>query len=301
MSNASDTAIQQQAAAAHAVAETALARLAPAADTAPVRLHAAMRHSLLAPGKRVRPILAILSAEQFGSSASQVAAAAVAVEMVHASSLILDDLPAMDNATLRRGRPTNHQMFGDDTAMLASIGLMNLAYDVVANDRHLTPEQVARIVGVLSRSIGSEGLIAGQEEDLHGLPEDADPEASLATMHRRKTGALFAAAAEIGGICANQATAVCADLNEFGMRLGHAFQTLDDLLDAVTSSEAAGKDTGVDGDKPTLVAMHGRDVARAAALSQLADALDVLPGGANTPLGHYANALTEMLMSRLSA
>ncbi len=296
-----NTLIAQHILAAQTAAETALQTLAPAEGTKPVRLHDAMRHSLLAPGKRVRPILTLLSAEQFGVPQTRVMTAACAIEMIHAASLILDDLPAMDDATLRRGRPTSHAMFGDDTAMLASIGLMNLAYDVVARDTSLEPAHAVRIVAALSRSIGSQGLVAGQEEDLHGLPSDSDTADALETMHRRKTGALFAAAAEIGAIASDQPAETCDELYEFGMRLGHAFQTLDDLLDFAGSIELAGKDVANDSDKPTLVQMLGFDAARTAAMSQVDAALAVLPGGASSLLGLYAQSLTEMLVLRLDA
>jgi len=284
-----------------ALTEARLHLLAPSETRAPVRLHKAMRHSLLSPGKRVRPVIAILSAVQFGAAPDTVVTSACAIEMVHAASLILDDLPAMDDAALRRGHPTSHVMFGDDTAILAAIGLMNLAYEVVAKDDALNPEQVGRVVQVLSTSIGSDGLIAGQEEDLHGLPEHEDVGDALALMHRRKTGALFAAAAQIGGIVADQSTDASFDLHEFGMRLGHAFQTLDDLLDALGSSETAGKDVQIDGDKPTLVALEGADGARAAAQQQLQAATDILPGGAASLLGRYAQSLAASLVARLDA
>ncbi|MEO0619369.1 MAG: polyprenyl synthetase family protein [Pseudomonadota bacterium] len=293
--------LTQRVASAYARSETRLEELAPSAERAPRRLHDAMRHSLLTAGKRVRPILTVLTAEACGAESGPALTPGCAIEMIHAASLILDDLPAMDDASLRRGRPTSHAMFGVDTAMLAAIGLMNHAFDVVAAADDLSDGQKTKITAALAASIGSEGLVAGQEEDLHGLDETLPREKALEVMHRRKTGALFSAACRIGAIVADAPYAHAEALHEFGMRLGHAFQTLDDVLDASATLETAGKDVGNDVGKPTLVAFHGLEAARAAAFAQRDAAISMLPSTCHATLSAYADLLVTTLMKRHEA
>ncbi|MEL6288729.1 MAG: polyprenyl synthetase family protein [Pseudomonadota bacterium] len=300
-----DATLESLVAAAHTATEARLRELAPAADLAPTRLHDAMRHSLLAPGKRVRPILTVLAhtvasprRDATRPTMTAVLTSACAIEMVHAASLILDDLPAMDNADLRRGLPTSHAMFGDDTAILAAIGLMNRAFDAVAQDDALGAAQRTAVVAALAESIGSNGLIGGQEEDLHGLDPTLDEEAALARMHRRKTGALFGAACRIGAITANASAERGDALHAFGMQIGHAFQTLDDVLDAAASPTAAGKPTGADGGKTTLVSLHGIERARTAAEEQRDAARACLDLPNDRLLSGYADALVTMLLKR---
>ena len=169
-------------------------------EPATAKLADAMRYSLLAPAKRARALLTLLTATHCGGDTDHALDAACAVEMVHASSLILDDLPAMDDATLRRGKPTCHRAYGEATAVLAAIALMNRSYGVVATDERLPPASRTRIVASLAQSIGTDGLCGGQEGDLHGTASTGV--AAVDWIHARKTGALFAAAAEIGAIAA---------------------------------------------------------------------------------------------------
>ncbi|MEL7544564.1 MAG: polyprenyl synthetase family protein [Pseudomonadota bacterium] len=178
---------------------------------------------------------------------------------------------------------------------------MNHAFNVVACADDLSDAQKTRITEALAGSVGSEGLVAGQEEDLHGLDETLPRERALEVMHRRKTGALFGAACGIGAIVADAPNESADALHEFGMRLGHAFQTLDDVLDASATQESAGKDVGNDAGKPTLVAFHGLDAARAAAFAQRDAAIEMLPDVCRPQLAGYADLLVATLMKRHDA
>jgi geranylgeranyl diphosphate synthase, type II len=243
--------------------ETRLAALMPPADQSPANLHCAMRYTLLAPGKRARALLAMLAAKDLGRDRDAAAAIspACALEMVHTASLILDDLPAMDNASLRRGLPANHMLFGEATAILAAIGLLNRAFGVIAEDASLGAAVRVRLADILSRSVGSDGLVAGQELDLKWSPAGAT-RLDVELVHARKTAALFSAAAEMGAVVAGAGEHDLRLMRDFGMKLGLAFQILDDLLDATASRESAGKDVAQDGGKPSLVLSIGLEAAR---------------------------------------
>lgn len=213
----------------------------------------AARHSLLAPGKRLRAVLTVMSARQCASGALDEASlidVACAVEMVHTASLVFDDLPAMDDADLRRGVATPHKLYGDDVAILAGIGLLNGAFGVVAAASGLDAHQRIEIVEVLSRAIGWSGLVQGQAMDLRG-----DDGASLEDVHHGKTGALFVAAALAGAACARAPKSARASFVTYGRELGLAYQALDDVLDHVASDAVAGKSTGKDADKRTAVVL----------------------------------------------
>jgi geranylgeranyl diphosphate synthase, type II len=277
--------------------EHQLAALTPGCP-APPRLGDAMRYSLLAPAKRARAILAQLTAMHWGAPAGSALSAAVALEMVHAASLILDDLPAMDDASLRRGRPTCHRVYGEATAILAAIALMNRAYDVVAADPALTPAVRVEVTRMLAASIGPDGLTGGQEGDLHGTGDGPVPTvATVEWIHARKTGALFAAATAIGTLVAGQPPASVAAMHEFGMRLGLAFQAYDDLLDARATADAAGKDVARDGGKATLVRLLGLEAAAANADAQMTAALACVPDLDRPPrlIARYVDALMAAL------
>jgi len=203
-----------------------LARLAPPATRPPEAVHRAIRYTLLAPSKRMRAALTLLSANICGAEQLAMPAAA-AIEMVHASSLILDDLPAMDNASLRRGRIANHREFGEGMAILASVGLLNLAFETIAGAYDAVLAQ--RLTLLLSRTIGSDGLIGGQADDL--LARDRRlPLSRLEHIHRRKTAALFSAAARAGAAAAGADDELTELLAAYAERLGVAFQIIDDLL-----------------------------------------------------------------------
>ncbi len=267
-------------------------------EPAPKKLAAAMRYSLLAPAKRARALLAILSAVHCGAQETDALNAACALEMVHGSSLILDDLPAMDDAALRRGRPTCHRAYGEATAVLAAIALMNRAFGLVATDGHLPPERRVQIVAILAKSIGTDGLTGGQEGDLNGVAlSGAD---GVEWVHARKTGALFAAATEIGAVVAGMMDQRAA-MYDFGMNLGLAFQAYDDLIDARAATPAIGKDTGRDGEKATRVKLMGFDLALGHADAQMEAALRSLPGLAtgDRALPLYIAGLTATMRGTL--
>jgi len=279
-----------------------LEALVPPPEQAPAELHRSIRHTLLAPGKRVRAVMAMLAARQFGGRPEAGLSSACALEMVHAASLILDDLPAMDDASLRRGLTTNHQLYGEATAMLAAIALLNRAFGVIAEDETLDPGQRTMLSQVLSRSIGSEGLVAGQQQDLKWSSEDASQD-DVTLVHARKTAALFSAAAEMGAIAAAASAENLEHMRAFGLKLGLAFQILDDLIDALSDSQTAGKDVSQDRGRPSMVLTVGADQALADArkLIDEAETLMARSGSDEMALRHFAMWLVAGLENKLKA
>ncbi len=260
-----------------------LRRLMDRAGGGPVR--EAMRYTLLAPSKQVRAVLTLLAADLAGNRGRALTAAA-AVEVVHAASLILDDLPSMDDAPLRRGQPSNHRRFGEATAILAAFGLLNEAFAAIA--RTYDPPLASRLTTLLADAVGSDGLIAGQVEDLLSTDRDIGFE-TLERIHRRKTGALFSAAATAGALTAGAGPDTIAALAAYAKNLGLAFQIVDDLLDVTGSPEETGKAVRADAKKTTFVSFSGVDGARelAGELCQTADA-------ALAPFGRHADRLREL-------
>lgn len=193
------------------------------------RVVSAMRYAILSPGKRVRPILSLLTASQFGCTIAQAMGPACAVELVHAASLVLDDLPCMDDADLRRGQPTVHRAFGQDIAVLAGVGLLNEAYGLIMRAEALSATTRCEMAAVLSRAVGVAGLIGGQDKDLDA--RDSRSFADLSQLHHEKTGVLFVAAVELGALAAGADGNAREALRRFGCELGLAFQALDDLQD----------------------------------------------------------------------
>jgi geranylgeranyl diphosphate synthase type II len=248
-------------------------RVLPAADREPARVHQSMRYTALAPSKRVRAVIAMLAAELCGR-AEQALAVAASVELVHASSLILDDLPSMDNAPLRRGKASNHVAFGEAIAILAAFGLLNLAYGHVSVTY---AGELGRAVNrLLTEAIGSDGLVGGQGEDLLATEQQISFE-TLERIHRRKTGALFSASATGGAMTAGASADQVASLGAYAKNLGLAFQIVDDLLDVEGDPAETGKTHRLDVKKTTFVSFSGADGARelAAELCATADrALD---------------------------
>ena len=227
-------------------------------------LRAPIGQALTSPGKRVRGILLIAAGEAFGCRAEKLVAAAAALEMVHTSSLVLDDLPAMDDALLRRGQPALHRAFGEDIAILVSVALLNHAYGFVSETHaRLAPRRwpmetvLARVVD----AVGWDGTIAGEAVDLHSgdSPLDFD---TLEYIHSRKTGALFVAAAAVGGMLANANPAPLQRIEVYAKNLGLAFQITDDILDVTSQPEVLGKDVGKDAGRLTFVKLAGVEGAR---------------------------------------
>jgi geranylgeranyl diphosphate synthase, type II len=263
--------------------EETLTRLVPADGET---VQHAMVYTLHAPSKRVRPVLTILSAELCGGSATQALPAAAAMEMVHASSLILDDLPAMDDAPLRRGRPANHRQFGEAIATLAAFGLLNLAFGTLARE-YASPLN-ARLCLLLSDTVGAEGLIGGQSADLLATEQQISFE-MLERIHRGKTGALFSAAAVAGAIVSGATPPAVASLEVFARNLGLAFQIVDDLLDVEGDPVETGKAVREDARKTTFVSFSGVAGAR-----QLARELCQTADRALSTFGRSAERLREL-------
>jgi len=225
----------------------------------------AVEDSLFAPAKRLRPILALLVADVLRGNPQSVLPAGCAVEMVHTASLILDDLPSMDDAKTRRGRPTCHVAHGEATAILAAFALLNRAFEVLAEGWPGGPDasQRAAVSRDLARAIGQNGMIAGQSVDLE-MTDHAIDFPTLEFIHSRKTGALFMASAALGALVARARAADVAAVVAYAKNLGLAFQIVDDLID-VTGGDEAGKDVGKDVKKTTFVSFSGVEGARALA------------------------------------
>ncbi|MEO0398519.1 MAG: polyprenyl synthetase family protein [Pseudomonadota bacterium] len=232
----------------------------------PARLTCAIRHGLLSPGKRLRPLITVLAGRQFGAPIERTLDAACAVEMVHAASLIMDDLPAMDNARMRRGAVATHVVFGEGTGMLATIGLMNEAFRIIAETPGAEADRRLRALSHLTAAIGPDGLAGGQEKDIMcGGPAAGDHTiAEMEHRHQQKTGSLFSAAAAMGAELANADEAGVAAMIDYGSALGLAYQAFDDVMDASASESDIGKDVKQDEGKSTVVTILGEDGASAA-------------------------------------
>ncbi len=277
--------------------EAVLDRALPAAETEPRTLHAAMRYSVLGGGKRIRPMLAYGAAESIGGQPESADAAAAAVEIIHAYSLIHDDLPAMDDDALRRGQPTCHVKFGEATAILAGDALQALAFEVLAGDPRLgpAPERGLRMLQALAAACGSAGMAGGQAFDLDAVGRRLD-HANLERMHAHKTGALIRAAVSLGALAAGcEDRATLSALDRYGRAVGLAFQIRDDILDVEGATEVIGKTSGADAarDKPTYPAIVGLSESRRLCEALRAEALaalraPALEAAALEDLAHYA-------------
>ncbi|HWB85023.1 MAG TPA: farnesyl diphosphate synthase [Bryobacteraceae bacterium] len=250
-----------------------LDRLVPPEAEPPETIHRAMRYSLFAGGKRIRPILCIESARTVSDNTDGVAAAACSLELIHTYSLIHDDLPALDNDDYRRGKLTNHKVFGDAMAVLAGDALLTLAFRVLA-ELPLSDDRKTRLVAELSTAAGTAGgMIGGQVADLEG--EGRTPTAELLeAIHRAKTGALLRASLRLGAIYAGASESQYAALSRYGEHVGLAFQIVDDILDVEESSEALGKTAGKDAQqhKITFPAVYGLETSRRMAADECARA-----------------------------
>ncbi|KAI9113655.1 hypothetical protein K1719_015582 [Acacia pycnantha] len=247
----------------------------------PEKIHEAMRYSLLAGGKRVRPMLCVAACELVGGSESVAMPSACAVEMIHTMSLIHDDLPCMDNDDLRRGKPTNHKVFGEDVAVLAGDALLSFAFEHIAvGTVGVSPARVVRAIGELAKSVGAEGLVAGQVVDIasEGL-SDVGLE-KLEFIHLHKTAALLEAAVVLGAIVGGGSDEEIEKLRKFARYIGLLFQVVDDILDVTKSSAELGKTAGKDlvADKTTYPKLLGIEKSREFAEKLNQDAQDQLSG-----------------------
>lgn len=283
-----DTFLQQS----RLLTDAALDRLLPSEATAPESLHRAMRYSCLGDGKRIRPALTLAAAEAVSGNAQAALLAACAVEMIHAYSLIHDDLPAMDDDALRRGRPTCHIAFGEAVAILAGDALQSLAFEVLAGAPELNTQPGAQfsaqfsaqrrieMVLLLARASGHAGMVGGQAIDLSAVGQ-ALTLTDLEAMHRHKTGALIEASVLLGATCAADCSrAQTAALSQYSRAIGLAFQVQDDIIDVISDTATLGKQQGADHqrNKPTYPALLGLEGARAHLQTLLAEAQDALQG-----------------------
>ncbi len=244
-----------------AAVEAALEAWVP--EDAPAGLGQAMRYGVLDGGKRLRPLLVLAACHAVAGDRSAAMRAAVAIELIHAYSLVHDDMPCMDNDVLRRGKPTVHVQFGQAQAMLAGDAMQALAFEVLTPDKGLAPVLQARLVALLARAAGHAGMAGGQAVDLASVGRSLG-EAELRDMHRRKTGALLQCSVLMGAACGPLSAAGTAALADYGAAIGLAFQVVDDILDVTQASEKLGKTAGKDLDhnKPTYVSILGLDSAQ---------------------------------------
>lgn len=272
--------------------EDVLRNLLPSAEVAPQRLHAAMRYSVLDGGKRVRPLLAFAAGELAGADVARVNYAAAAVELIHAYSLVHDDMPCMDDDVLRRGKPTCHVEYDEATALLVGDALQSLAFQFLSEQRLSDePSKQLQMVKLLAVASGSRGMAGGQAIDLASVGKQLTlPE--LEQMHIHKTGALIRAAILLGAHCGNGLSDAQLDkLDRFGKLIGLAFQVVDDVLDCEADTATLGKTAGkdADNDKPTYVSLLGLQEAKAMAKRLHSEALAAL-----SEFGESAKRLREL-------
>ena len=274
-------------------AELALRKRLPGADRPPAELHKAMRYAVLGGGKRLRPMLVYATAHANGESGAQLDDAACAVELIHAYSLVHDDLPAMDDDELRRGQPTCHVMFGEAMAVLAGDALQALAFEILANTA--TPPADAITIAMLralGRACGAEGMAGGQALDLAAVGHKLTLE-QLEHMHACKTGALIRASVQLGALVGGTDQQTLQALDRYASAVGLAFQVRDDILDVEGKSQVLGKTAGKDAaaDKPTFPSIIGLDASRARLDELIAIALDAI-----APLGSSGALLRELAL-----
>ena len=258
--------------------ESALESWVPA--DAPAGLGVAMRYGVLDGGKRLRSLLVLAACDAVAGDAQAALRAAVAVELIHAYSLVHDDMPCMDNDVMRRGKPTVHVQFGQAQAMLAGDAMQALAFDVLTPTSGIEPALQARLCGLLARAAGHHGMAGGQAVDLASIGVVLD-EHALQAMHERKTGALLQASVLMGGACGHTSASQWQALADYGAAMGLAFQVVDDILDVTQASDVLGKTAGKDQqtNKPTYVSVLGLARARRRAVELYQQALAALSRG----------------------
>ncbi|PYK53010.1 MAG: farnesyl-diphosphate synthase [Verrucomicrobia bacterium] len=279
------------------VIDRALDRYLPKTSTKPVTLHKAMRYSLFAGGKRLRPILCLAAAEACRGNVDTALPLACAVECIHTYSLVHDDLPSMDNDDFRRGRPTCHKVFGDGIAVLAGDALLTIAFEIVSTAKAAPRYDISILLREIAVAAGSRKLIAGQVADLEAEGKRVKRN-QLRFIHENKTAAMLKSAVRLGAMSANADPRKLSAITRFGERLGLAFQVIDDILDVTQTSEILGKSAGKDiaAKKATYPAVIGLEKSRAEArrlTRQAHDALSVFAGSDAEALHALANYLLE--------
>lgn len=279
--------------------ETTLSALLPPAEGLLQRLHGAMRYAALGGGKRIRPLLVHAAGAITGASAHVLAEVAAALEMIHVYSLVHDDLPAMDNDVLRRGRPTCHVEYDEATALLVGDSLQTLAFETLAQIKDISPERRLKMVSLLAHASGSRGMAGGQAIDLASVGQELD-QPGLELMHSLKTGALIHAAVKLGVLAGSLTLTHDEDrsVDQFARRAGLLFQVVDDILDCTASTASLGKTAGKDAasDKPTYVSLLGLTEARAYAEELRRDTLSTLAVFGNK--AHRLSALADFICRR---
>jgi len=263
-----------------ALVDAALEDFLPQPNGLTADLNKAMRYSLFAGGKRLRPILCIAGAEAVGGSGKDVLPVACALELIHTYSLIHDDLPVMDDDDLRRGQPTNHKVFGEPIALLAGDGLLTLAFDLMTTSERsdrIPPETLLRGIGLIARAAGWEGMVGGQAVDIEWEGKQADLEV-VRFMHTHKTGAMITASVASGALLSGAGEARLRAITAYGEAIGLAFQISDDILDIEGDSETMGKQAGADEEKGkmTYPAVLGLGPSKTAQLALVQSAVDEL-------------------------
>ena len=254
----------------------------------PEKIYESMRYSLMAGGKRLRPILCLATCELVGGNAAMAMPTACALEMIHTMSLIHDDLPAMDNDDLRRGKPTNHKVYGEDIAILAGDALLAYAFEMVTTTKDIPAPRLLQVVAKLAQAVGAAGLVGGQVVDLDSEGKPDITEATLTFIHTHKTGALLEASVLSGAILAGAEAADLAKLASYSQNIGLAFQIVDDILDITATQEQLGKTAGKDlqAQKATYPSLWGLEESR-----RKADELVVAAQEELSPWGEKGEAL----------
>jgi geranylgeranyl diphosphate synthase type II len=277
--------------------DRALDRYLPKANTKPATLHKAMRYSLFAGGKRLRPILCLAAAEACRGNVADALPLACALECIHTYSLVHDDLPSMDNDDFRRGRPTCHKVFGDGIAVLAGDALLTIAFEIVSRAKPAPLYDMSTLLREIAAAAGSQKLIAGQVADLEAEGKNVKRD-QLQFIHENKTAAILKSSVRLGAMSANAEAKKLSAITRFGQRLGLAFQIIDDILDVTQTSEILGKSAGKDvaAKKATYPAVIGLDKSRAEArrlTRQAHNALSLFNSSDAEPLHALANYLLE--------
>lgn len=277
--------------------EAALNRALPDETVDPTELHRAMRYSVLAPGKRLRPILVLASAEAVGADPNRVMHAACGLECIHAFSLIHDDLPCMDDDDYRRGRPTNHVLFGEALALLAGDALLALGFELLTEDRSdLDPVRRVQALNMVARASGTRGMVGGQVADMESEGQSIDADA-LRKIHASKTGALLMASASVGAMLVGADDSRVRSLMKYGEHIGLAFQITDDILDIVGDESRIGKRVGSDlrQNKATYPKVLGLEGSREFACAEVEQAIEAIIefGPAAEPLRAVARYVVE--------